>query len=60
MECSICGSYRHGAASCPGIIPRMERNKEGQYLCPKCGKAWGQNDYAIDCCSNKKEEKISS
>ena len=62
MECFWCGSFNHSADRCPGIEPEMKRNEKGQYLCPKCGRAWGQNNYAIECykkfCKEKYKTKI--
>ncbi len=52
MECSECGSYRHNTSSCPGPNPHVEHTEKG-YLCPKCGRAWGQDNYAIECCTTK-------
>lgn len=53
MECFWCGSFNHSADRCPGVEPEMKRNEKGQYLCPKCGRAWGQNNYAVECCGSK-------
>ena len=53
MECSNCGSYNHNTAFCPGIRLILKRNEKGQYLCSKCKRPWGDNDYAIECCTEE-------
>jgi hypothetical protein len=53
MECGICGSYRHNTLSCPEVVTEAIRNEHGQYICSLCGKAWGQNNYAVECCTAK-------
>ena len=51
MECSECGSYRHNTNFCQGVQAEINRNDRGRYLCPKCGRPWGQSNYAAECCT---------
>ena len=55
MECGWCGSHRHNTSDCDFdfLRPALPKAKDGRPKCPKCGRIWGQSNYARDCCDPK-------